>query len=115
MNGFGIVTSRIYIPLNSNQRIFDRSPPQSHLLLSNRLLIQRFVSLLTPLKLEDRLFESLSEITDPVKLLNALDYSEASKQLEIIRSDSLNWLRNALSAPKKITSKAIYNVYCDNM
>lgn len=71
---------------------------------------QRFVSLLTPLGLENRLFDEFSKIENPTELLGDLDYTIAYENLTKIRKHALDWLKNALYAPKEIESKAIYSL-----
>lgn len=72
---------------------------------------QRFVSLLTPLHLESRMFNSFCDVPDPVGMLRELDYTVPNQALDAIRAEGLQWLRDALEAPKKVTSKGIYPVY----
>ena len=71
---------------------------------------QRFTSLLESLHLESRLFNDYRDIPDPVEMLGSLDYSDPNKQLEKVRGDALAWLRDALHAPKKVSTKAIYEI-----
>lgn len=73
----------------------------------------RFTSLLEPLGLEGRLFDGFGNITSKLQYLDALDYTVANTRLNRIRTDAVDWLRNALYAPKKIKSKAIYPLSCE--
>ena len=73
----------------------------------------RFISLLTPLTLEGRMFDSFEEILNNSSLLKELNFTEANLHLTEIREHSLTWLRNALFAPKKVKSHGVYAIYGD--
>lgn len=70
----------------------------------------RFVSLLTPIGLRDRLFDSPEAITENEKLLDGLDYTEPNRKLGEIRDKSMSWLENALFSTKKFNSKGIFRL-----
>lgn len=71
---------------------------------------ERFVSLLTPLHLLERLKNSVEEIDENRELLESMDYASVNEGLDKMRDHSLTWLKDALYAPKKIRSKSIYTV-----
>ena len=77
-------------------------------LMNQRRGGQRFVSLLEPISLMDRLFETPDAICANERLLDAMDYTEANKKLDAIREKSRKWLENALYSPKEVKSKSIY-------
>lgn len=68
--------------------------------------IGRFVSMLSELGLQNRMVNDVSEIYSRPELFEKVDYTEAEKRLHILKKDSYDWLKNALSAPK---SKALSN------
>ena len=69
----------------------------------------RFISLLTPLELTDRLFERVEQFYENNALLDELDYTVANKKLDEIRTHSMNWLENSLFSEKKFDGKTIYS------
>ncbi len=71
---------------------------------------ERFVSLLTPLGLIDRLYDNIDEAMGNSEKLNALDYTEPYKALDEIRERSLGWLKNAIYSPKKVKTSSVYNL-----
>ncbi len=72
---------------------------------------QRFVSLLTPIGLIDRLYENADAITQNMRKLDGLDYTEPNVKLNEIRKSSRAWLKNALFSPKEIRTNCVYSVY----
>lgn len=71
---------------------------------------ERFISLLTPLGLLDRLFENPTDFSANKEMLKALDYTDVNKRLNEIRSNSMNWLENALFSKKTFKSSRIYSI-----
>ena len=70
---------------------------------------QRFISLLEPLNLKYRLFDTPKCITENSNLLNSCDYTVPYQKLDVIRQNSYNWLKNSLEA-KKGANTTITNV-----
>lgn len=60
----------------------------------------RFVSLLTPIGLMDRLFEGSKAIGENQQILDELDYTEVNKALDAIREESYAWLHHAIFSKK---------------
>ena len=69
----------------------------------------RFVSLLTPLDLIYRLFNTPGALSENADLLDSLDYTEPDKKLDEIRSNSLNWLKNAIFSKKTGESNTVFD------
>lgn len=69
---------------------------------------QRFVSLLEPLNLKDRLFDGPEAIGEHKDMLDALDYTVPNKKLDEIRRESMKWLEDALFSKKEVNDSAIY-------
>ena len=69
----------------------------------------RFVSLLTPLDLIYRLFNSPDALSENADLLDSLDYTEPDKKLDEIRNNSLNWLKNAIFSKKIGENNTVYD------
>ncbi len=84
-------------------------------LVNPRRGAERFISLLTPLGLEDRLLNDYSDIASAESRLSELDYTEPYKKLNNIRENSYNWLKNALFSTKKFKSSGIYKVIDERM
>lgn len=58
---------------------------------------ERFLSLLEPINLRDRLFENVSCINDKYELYDKLDYKIPYQLLKKIKQFSYNWLKNAIN------------------
>lgn len=69
---------------------------------------QRFVSLLEPIDLKNRLFENYDAIGENKDLLDELDYTVPNQKLGEIRDKSMKWLENALFSEKKFSGTAVY-------
>ena len=63
---------------------------------------QRFVSLLEPISLIDRLFYNINDISNNIMLLDNLDYKNTNQKLEEITNNSMEWLKNAIKVPKQL-------------
>ncbi len=59
----------------------------------------RLLSLMRMFNLEDRVVENIEEIDDR-NLLEEMDYTEINKKLKIEKERAINWLKEALEAPK---------------
>lgn len=91
--------------------IFSLINKKPFLTLSNaRRGAQRFVSLLAPLGLEDRLFQKPSELWENIKLLKAMDYTEVDRIMDAMREESYAWLENALFSPKQARCYTVYDI-----
>ncbi|MCD7729495.1 MAG: polysaccharide pyruvyl transferase family protein [Clostridia bacterium] len=66
--------------------------------INKRRGAQRFVSLLQPLELMDRLFSDLQEIEAHINIINELDYTVPYEKLDKIKEYSYNWLKTAVDA-----------------
>ncbi len=84
-------------------------------LLNKKRGAQRFVSLLEPVGLKDRLFDTPQQLGENMGLLDGLDYTEPDKKLDELRSKSMSWLENALFSPKKYDSYCAYAAYDKRM
>ena len=85
---------------------------KSFLTLTNkRRGAERFVSLLEPLGLRERLFEQPEKLFAQRELLGSLDYTKANEALAEIRSQSLQWLKNAIYSEKTYTTKTVYDIH----
>ena len=62
----------------------------------------RFTSILNLLGLSDRIVQSLDELKEKSYLLEPMDYTKVNEILASEKEKSLNWLKNALSAPKNV-------------
>lgn len=71
---------------------------------------ERFISLLKPLGLTDRLFENSQKLYENADRLENLDYTESLEKLAVIRENSRKWLENAIFSPKKFKSERIYGM-----
>ena len=76
---------------------------------------QRFISLLEPIGLRGRLFDTPQQFGENISLLDRLDYTEPNKKLDEIKSKSMSWLENALFSPKKYHSHCTYAAYDERM
>jgi hypothetical protein len=91
--------------------IFSMIYEKPFLTLSNaRRGAQRFVSLLSPVGLTDRLFYKPEAICENSKLLKKLNYSKVNKKLEEMRRQSYSWLENALFSAKKVNGRTVYKI-----
>lgn len=79
-------------------------------LINQRRGAQRFISLLTPLNLTDRLIDGPEHIAGSAHMLDELDYALPNEKLNEIRSNSMSWLKNALFSTKNISGYSIYPV-----
>ncbi len=59
----------------------------------------RFASMLDELGLIDRMVENIFDIEKKPELQENIDYSYTSARLSVLRKDSYEWLRNAITAP----------------
>lgn len=70
----------------------------------------RFVSLLTPLNLTDRLYNGIEELSEHTDTLTELDYTNVNIKLGEIRERSMKWLENALYSKKTVDTNKLYAV-----
>lgn len=70
--------------------------------------LERFYSLLSKLQLSDRLINSLEDEDNVDLLSRRINYSDVNKQLDILRTNSKNWICKSLEASKKA---AVYSAY----
>ena len=63
--------------------------------------LTRFTSLLSLLGLTDRMVQTLNELKEKEYLFNDMDYSKVNEILKEQKEFSINWLKNAILAPKK--------------
>lgn len=83
---------------------------QPFITLSNaRRGAARFISLLSPLDLESRLFQSVEELDRNMDLIDAMDYTQVYEKLEAIKAFSMDWLKNAIYSDKKVKNFAVYS------
>lgn len=78
-------------------------------LVNQRRGAERFVSLLTPLKLIHRLFDTPDMLSENCAMLESIDYTEPDKRLEEIRSRSLDWLKNAIYSKKTGVNNTVFD------
>lgn len=91
--------------------IFSIINKKPFLTLSNaRRGAQRFVSLLKPLELENRLFQEPEDICRHANCLKELDYTRADELLGQMQKESFAWLENALFSPKKVHGYTVYDI-----
>lgn len=79
-------------------------------MVNRRRGAQRFVSLLEPIDLADRLFDGPAAIGQNGDLLDGLNYEIPNKKLEEIREDSMKWLTNAIFSEKKFSGSSVYPI-----
>lgn len=84
-------------------------------LINKKRGAQRFISLLEPLGLRERLLDTPQQLSENMGMLDELDYNEPDKKLDEIRSKSMSWLENALFSPKKYNSYCSYAAYDKRM
>ena len=57
---------------------------------------ERFLSLLNPINLTNRLFDKPNCINERYELYDSIDYEIPYQKLNVIKSFSYNWLKNSL-------------------
>lgn len=70
----------------------------------------RFASMLTELGLSDRMVDSIDDIYKRPELFNKIDYAETEKKLDVLRRDSYEWLKKAISTPTE-KQKSEFHVF----
>ncbi len=70
-------------------------------LMNSKRGAERFLSLLEPIDLRYRLFESAECINEQYALFDGCDYGVPYEKLNKIREDSYNWLKNVLEKKKE--------------
>ncbi len=77
-------------------------------LTNRRRGAERFISLLTPLGLTDRLYDDIEVLSEHTDTITELDYTDANVKLGEIKDRSMKWLENALFTPKKVNPHCVY-------
>ena len=78
-------------------------------LTNRRRGAERFVSLLTPLDLTYRLFDAPDMLGENYSLLESIDCTQYEKKLEEMRSNSLDWLKNAIYSKKTGENNMVFD------
>ncbi len=78
-------------------------------LTNRRRGAERFVSLLTPLDLTYRLFDAPDMLSDNYSLLESIDCAQYEEKLEEMRSNSLEWLKNAIYSKKTGENNMVFD------
>ena len=76
---------------------------------------ERFISLLEPLGLLNRLYDNSISQNDNLDILKSIDYTEANIKLENIKEYSRAWLDNALYSEKKTTTYKLFRTTETNL